>query len=83
MAGRRQRNRLIDTRLATVQRFRRRTVASLRGLDVDELAAHMATEPHGPYLSPRQLRGLEERRQHAIAHIDALIARHGDAVTPW
>ena len=75
---------LMDRRLRQVQRFRRSTVDAVRSLDVDAYQARLAEDPLAPTLDPRQLRNLEARRQFLLAHVDALVERHGEeAVYVW
>lgn len=75
---------LMERRLAHVQRFRRSTIEAVRALDVNRFAARLEADPLGPVLDRQQLENLETRRQHLLAHVDALIEAHGeDAVLAW
>lgn len=75
---------LMDERLAAVQRFRRSTIDAVRRLDVERFAARLADDPLAPELDQRQLRNLETRRAHLLAHVDRLVEEHGeDAVYAW
>jgi hypothetical protein len=69
---------LSDRRLAHVQRFRRSTIDAVRNLDVASFEQRLIDDPNAPELSARQIRNLETRRQLLIAHVDALIAEHGE-----
>jgi hypothetical protein len=66
-----------------VQRFRRKTVAALRALDVKQLAAHMASDPLAPLLSDAQLSALEQRRKRVLEHVAESHARFGARALPW
>ncbi|MCZ7686696.1 MAG: hypothetical protein M5U28_51285 [Sandaracinaceae bacterium] len=75
---------LMDLRLAAVQRFRRSTIDAVRRLDVERFAERLANDPLAPELDERQLRNLEARRAHLLAHVDRLVEEHGeDAVYAW
>jgi hypothetical protein len=74
---------LMDSRLRVLQRFRRRTVAALRALDVHALARRMASEPLAPILDERQLAQLEERRNTVLARVAEMQARFGEEAMAW
>lgn len=79
-----QRLGLMESRLLALQRFRRSTVGAVRALDVDALAAEMRADPLAPVLNEKQLDGLRQRRQAVLDHVEALVARFGEAeVLPW
>lgn len=79
-----QRLGLMEARLKALQRFRKSTVAAVRALDVDSLAARMRGDPLAPVLNAKQLDGLRQRRQAVLDHVESLIARFGEtAVLPW
>ena len=79
-----QRLGLMEARLKAVQRFRRATIEAVRGLDVERFAAKLQTDPLAPVLNPKQLDGLAQRRDAVLQHVDAMIARFGEAeVLPW
>lgn len=81
---RRARLALMDHRLAQVQRFRRSTIDAVRAFDVERFEERLDAEPLAPLLDARQLANLETRRRHLLAHVDALLERHGpDAVYAW
>lgn len=69
---------IMDQRLAEVQRFRRRTVAAVRALDVDRLQSRLEDDPLAPALDPRQLAHLEARRDFLVAYVDGLVERYGE-----
>lgn len=73
-------NGLMEARLRVLQRFRGRTIAALRALDVAQFARRMEAEPLAPILSARQLAQLETRRRILLERVAALEARFGDAV---
>lgn len=79
-----QRLGLMEARLKALQRFRRATIEAVRALDVDALAERMRSDPLAPVLNDKQLDGLRQRRQAVLDHVEALIARYGEApVLPW
>ncbi len=79
-----QRLGLMESRLKALQRFRRSTVEAIRGLDVDVFAKRLAADPLAPVLNEKQLDGLRQRRQAVLDHVDAMVARFGEAaVLPW
>lgn len=81
---RRARLALMDHRLAQAQRFRRSTIDAVRAFDVERFERRLDGEPLAPLLGARQLANLETRRRHLLAHVDALLERHGpDAVYAW
>ncbi len=73
-------NGLMEARLRVLQRFRGRTIAALRALDVAQFARRMEAEPLAPILNARQLAQLETRRRTLLERVAALEARFGDAV---
>jgi len=73
-------NGLMEARLRVLQRFRGRTIAALRALDIAQLARRMESEPLAPILSARQLAQLETRRRTLLERVAAMEARFGDAV---
>jgi hypothetical protein len=79
-----QRLGLMEARLKALQRFRRSTIEAVRRLDVGRFAARLKTDPLAPVLNEKQLDGLARRRDAVVQHVDALIARYGEAnVLPW
>lgn len=74
---------LMDSRLRVLQRFRRRTVAALRALDVQQLARRMQSEPLAPILDARQLEHIDVRRRTLLERVAEMQARFGDEATPW
>lgn len=81
---RRARLTLMDERLAATQRFRRTTIRAVRRLDVEALARALDADPLSPILDAPQLAHLAERRDAILAHVDALVERHGeDRVYAW
>ncbi len=70
---------LMDARLRVLQRFRRRTVAALRALDVARFAQRLAGEPLAPILGERQIAQLETRRRTVLERVAELEARFGSA----
>ena len=79
-----QRLGLMEARLKALQRFRRSTVDAVRKLDVDAFAARLRGDPLAPVLNEKQLDGLQQRQQALLEHVDAMVARFGEAaVLPW
>jgi len=76
-------NKLLEARLAAVQRFRRTTVEAIRTLDVKELEQHMKSDPLAPLLSEAQLAALERRRQRVIEHVTEVERQFGASALPW
>lgn len=67
-------------RLTKIWCFPRRFVAALRRLDENAALAAIGEEsPGAPLLSPRVLRGLEDRRTGALSIVDAKISERGEA----
>lgn len=68
--------------LRRIQVFSRRLVGKLRSLTVEQLQAalDLGDDPAGlgPLLDDEELRAVLSRRNHVIAHVDALIAEHGE-----
>jgi hypothetical protein len=71
---------LMDSRLRVLQRFRRRTVAALRALDVQQLARRRESEPLAPILDARQLAHIDERRNTLLARVAEMEERFGGEV---
>jgi hypothetical protein len=79
-----QRLGLMEARLSALQRFRRSTIEAVRALDVDRLSTRLMDDPLAPVLSRKQLDGIAQRRIAVLEHVDAMIARFGEAaVLPW
>jgi hypothetical protein len=73
----------MDARLHAVQRFRRSTVDAIRALDVEAYRARVEADACAPILNDRLYAQLEERRTTLLAHVDRMIAEHGDAALPY
>jgi hypothetical protein len=79
-----QRLGLMEARLNALQRFRRSTIDALRALDIDRFASKLRQDPLAPVLNEKQLEGLEQRRRAVLGHVDAMVARFGEArVFAW
>jgi hypothetical protein len=74
---------ILDTRLAPLQRFRKRTIDAVRALDVDAFAKTLADDPHGPLLDEAMLDGLRVRKEALLTHVATMQQRFGDAVYAW
>lgn len=72
----------MDSRLHAVQRFRRSTVDAIRSFSIADFRARVEGDPCA-VLSDRLYAQLEERRATLLAHVDRMIAEHGDAALPW
>jgi len=71
--------------LYATERFSRGLIAALRAADTAAVTAALAPwSARGPLLEAVHLAHYERRRQVVLAHVDRLIARHGEArVLPW
>ena len=79
-----QRLGLMEARLKALQRFRRSTVEAVRRLDVERFSARLQGDPLAPVLNEKQLDGLAQRRRAVLRHVDAMVARFGEArVFAW
>lgn len=79
-----QRLGLMEARLKAVQRFRRSTIEAVRTLDVERFQARLEADPLAPVLNEKQLDGLSQRRRAVLDHVDAMLARFGEArVFAW
>jgi hypothetical protein len=79
-----QRLGLMEARLRALQRFRRSTIEAVRRLDVERFAARLQSDPLAPVLNEKQLDGLAQRRGAVLEHVDAMVARFGEAqVFAW
>jgi hypothetical protein len=73
----------MQDRLAPVQKFRKSTIDALRALDLEQLAARMATDPLAPILTDDDLEGLAIRRIAVLDRVAELQALHGDKIFAW
>ncbi len=74
----------MDTRLHSVQRFRRSTIDAIRALSIEHFRARVEADVCAPLLDERLYAHLEERRTELLAHVDRLIASRGEeAVLAW
>ena len=79
-----QRLGLMEARLRALQRFRRATIEAVRNFDIERFAARLREDPLSPVLNEKQLDGLAQRRRAVLEHVDAMVARFGEArVLPW
>lgn len=79
-----QRLGLMEARLKALQRFRRSTVEAVRNLDIERFSARLRGDPLAPVLNEKQLDGLGQRRRAVLEHVDAMVARFGEArVFAW
>lgn len=79
-----QRLGLMEARLKALQRFRRSTIEAVKKLDIERFAARLRSDPLAPVLSEKQLDGLAQRRDAVLEHVDAMVARFGQArVFAW
>jgi hypothetical protein len=75
-----QRLPLLERRLASLQRFRRETVAALRAFEPARFESCLDADPLAPVLDERRREGLRARARALLETIDALEARLGDAI---
>lgn len=79
-----QRLGLMEARLKALQRFRRSTVEAIRKFDIERFARRLQEDPLAPVLNEKQLDGLAERSRAVLEHVDAMVARFGEArVFAW
>jgi hypothetical protein len=79
-----QRLGLMEARLKALQRFRRATIEAVRAFDIDRFTARLQDDPLAPVLNEKQLDGLAQRCRAVLEHVDAMVARFGEAqVFPW
>ncbi len=79
-----QRLGLMEARLKALQRFRRSTIEAVRNLDIEGFALGLRSDPLAPVLNEKQLDGLGQRRDAVLEHVDAMVARFGEArVYAW
>ena len=79
-----QRLGLMEARLKALQRFRRSTIEAVRTLDIERFSRRLRTDPLAPVLNEKQLDGLAQRRDAVLQHVDAMVARFGEArVFAW
>lgn len=79
-----QRLGLMEARLKALQRFRRSTVEAIRKFDIEGFAKRLQDDPLAPVLNDKQLDGLAERSRAVLEHVDAMVARFGEArVFAW
>jgi hypothetical protein len=71
---------LCEARLNVLQRFRRRTIAAVRALDLKRFEARLATEAVTPVLHRPQLLGLATRQKALLQRVADLEAAHGEAI---
>lgn len=68
--------------LARMQVFPRALIERLRGLTLDAVTAALSLGEDpvglGPLLAPEELEAIIKRRDHLMAHVDRLIAQHGE-----
>ncbi len=76
----------LRTLLGKVGLFSGRTIEALRGLSEASFRAELGAEPEPPYeiVTAEELAGILTRKDLILAHVDALIAKHGkNAVLPF
>jgi hypothetical protein len=74
---------LMETRLRTLQRFRRSTVEALRAFDLERFRQLLKRDKNGPLLTKRQFNGLELRRKIVLERVAALRAKFGERIYLW
>lgn len=78
-----QRPSLMEARVRTLQRFRRKTIASVRAFNLERFRARLAQERIQPVLSEAQILGLEQRRQALLEWVAQSERAHGEAIWAW
>ena len=71
---------LMETRLRMVQRFRRQTVDAVRAFEIDDFRRRLASDPLAPILNENLIRGVAERIQRVIAHVERMQERFGEEI---
>ena len=74
---------VMEHRLKTLQRFRRRTVDALKAFDASDFRRRLAQDPLDPVLSEQQIEGVEQRRNEVLRHIAAMERKFGEQAVPW
>jgi hypothetical protein len=74
---------LMEARIHTLQRFRRRTIAAVRAFDIEKFKGRLAKEQIQPVLSEAQLTGLVLRRQALLDWVAENEVAHGEAIWAW
>ncbi|MFO0685088.1 MAG: hypothetical protein U0234_23720 [Sandaracinus sp.] len=72
----------MDSRLHAVQRFRRSTIEAIRAFSIDAFRARLEADACA-VLSERQYAQLEARRATLLAHVDRVIAEHGESALAY
>lgn len=74
---------LMEARIHTLQRFRRKTIAAVRAFNMDRFRTRLAAELVQPVLSEAQFDGLRQRRDHLLEWVGQQEAQHGEAIWAW
>ena len=74
---------LMEMRLKTLQRFRRRSLEALEALDRRALEEALSHDALAPVLTPRDLDGLFWRRDRVLQHAKGLHERFGAQTIAW
>jgi len=74
---------LMEARIHTLQRFRRRTIAAVRAFDLERFKGRLAAEQIQPVLSEAQLSGLDQRRTHLLEWVAQNESLYGEAIWAW
>ena len=74
---------LMEARLHALQRFRRSTIAAVRGLDMERYKQRLAQEKVQPVLGANQLDGLAQRRKGLLDWVSEMEKVHGEAIWAW
>jgi hypothetical protein len=76
-------SRILEARLTFVQRFRKKTISAIRGLNVDAFERRMAADPLAPLLGKPQLEALEVRRRRVLEYVAQMETMYGVRALPW
>lgn len=74
---------LMEARLHALQRFRRKTIAAVRALDIARYRARIESEPVQPVLTPSQIDALAARRKGLLDWVAEMERVYGEAIWAW
>jgi hypothetical protein len=72
-----------EAKLHYVQRFRRRTVTAIEGLNIRRFQTALNADPLAPLLTANQLQALEKRRARLLSHVKRMQQEFGERAFPW
>ncbi|QQR90876.1 MAG: hypothetical protein IPJ88_03850 [Myxococcales bacterium] len=74
---------IMETRLHTVQRFRRETIDALKKFDIESFKKRLHQDPLKPVLTDYDLEGLEIRRKAILEYVSELEEKFGQEIYTW